>query len=178
MIALLEYITRMMCGMIMLALVLLISLEVMLRFFFDLPIDWIVEIAVLLFVWMSMLGAAAAVPAAAHMALRPLSARLGPAGARLLSVFVSLLIVAFGLFLLVSGYGYVQSLNGEVMPVSGLPSAWGGADFPVAGALMMIFGLYQVFAALRASDTKPRPLPVQPTAFESGNAHRPGKVPC
>lgn len=178
MIAALDYIIRVMCGTIMLALVLLISLEVMLRFFFDLPIDWIVEVAVLLFVWMSMLGAAAAVPAAAHMALRPLSARLGPAGARLLSVFVSLLIVAFGLFLLVSGYGYVQSLNGEVMPVSGLPSAWGAADFPVAGALMMIFGLYQIFTALRTSNIKPRPLPVLPTPSEAGNAHPSGKVPC
>lgn len=178
MIRALGYLTRAICGAIMLVLVLLISLEVMLRFFFDLPIDWIVEIAVLLFIWMSMLGAAAAVPAAAHMVLRPLSGRLGPIGGKLLASFTAAAVIAFGFFLLISGLSYMQSLSGEVMPVSGIPSEWGAADFPTAGALMIIFGLQQAFVALRIGKgrTLVSPAPIPATNADASDQRR--KMPC
>lgn len=97
----------------MLALVLLISLEVFLRFALDFPLDWIVEIASLLFVWMSMLGAAAAVPMGAHMALRPWSNRLGRTGDLVLGTFVKLMVHGYGIFLLVTGIEYVRSVLGQ-----------------------------------------------------------------
>lgn len=132
---------RVVSGTIMLGLTLLISLEVLLRFALNLPLDWIVEVASILFVWMSMLGAAAAVPVGALMALRPLSNRVSPRSARALAIFVSLMTVCYGGFLLITGIQYVQSVSGQVLPVTDFPSGLQAAAFPVAGALFIVFAL-------------------------------------
>lgn len=127
----------------MIALVVLISLEVTLRFFFNAPLDWIGEVAILLFIWMSLLGAAAAVPAGAHMALTPLAGRVPSSTARALELFITASIVAFGIFLLISGIQYVGSVSNQVKTVTRIPMSWEAAALPVAGAWIIIFALFQ-----------------------------------
>lgn len=125
----------------MIALVVLISLEVTLRFFFNAPLDWIGEVAILLFIWMSLLGAAAAVETGTHMALTPLAQRVSARTARTLDLFVTVAIVAFGSFLLVSGLQYTASVSQQVKTVTHIPVSWEAAAMPAAGALMIFFAL-------------------------------------
>ncbi|MGH7709121.1 MAG: TRAP transporter small permease [Vulcanimicrobiaceae bacterium] len=140
----------------MIMLVILISLEVMLRFFFNAPLDWIGEVAVLLFIWMSMIGAAAAVPAGTHMVLAPLSGRVSPAASRVLNGFVTTSIVGFGIFLLISGLGNVASVSHQVLTVTRIPTAWEAAAFPVAGALFVAFALVPAVRTwFRRNKTRP-----------------------
>lgn len=132
---------RVLAGALMLVLVVLISLEVTLRYFFNAPLDWIDEIAVLLFIWMSALGAAAAVPAGVHMAVQPLANRAGPRIKAVLSCCVLAAQVAFGGFLVITGIGYARSCASQVLPVTGISVSWEAAALPALGALVVVFTL-------------------------------------
>lgn len=132
---------RMLLGILMLGLVGLISVEVVLRYFLNLPLDSVTEIASFLFVWLVMLGAAAAVPLGAHMAIHPLHKLAGPVvtvGVRAVTTIAAL---AFGAFLALSGYEFTTSLSDATLPVTGISSIWEAAAFPASGALMVIFTL-------------------------------------
>jgi TRAP-type C4-dicarboxylate transport system permease small subunit len=132
---------RMVLAVLMLGLVALISVEVILRFFFNLPLDSVTEIASLLFIWLSMLGAAAAVPLAAHMAVHPLDNRAGPVATVALRAVTTAAALAFGIFMTVSGNQFTASLAGQTLPVTGVSSMWEASAFPVCGVLMIVFTL-------------------------------------
>jgi TRAP-type C4-dicarboxylate transport system permease small subunit len=132
---------RTVVGVLMLVLVAIISAEVILRFFFDVPLASVSEVAVLVFVWLSMLGAAVAVPLGAHMAINPLTKRLSSRGAIYLGWAARGVILILGAILAVSGYEHTSTVFNEALPVTGLSSAWEVAAFPICGALIVIFTL-------------------------------------
>lgn len=140
---------RVMLGILMLAMVALISIEVILRFFLNLPLDSVTEIASFLFVWLSMLGAAAAVPLGAHMAIHPLHNRVAPSVTAAAHITTTIAVLAFSIFLALSGYQFTASLTGETLPVTGVASAWEAAAFPASGALMVIFTLIDAVRDVR-----------------------------
>jgi TRAP-type C4-dicarboxylate transport system permease small subunit len=132
---------RLLLGILMLALVGLISVEVILRYFLNLPLDSVTEVASFLFVWLAMLGAAAAVPLGAHMAVHPLRRYAGRIATTSVYAVTTIAALAFGAFLTLSGYRFTTSLSGETLPVTGVSSTWEAAAFPTGGALMLVFTL-------------------------------------
>lgn len=130
---------RALSAALMLAVVAFINIEVFLRFLLNLPLAAVSEISTLFFFWLSMLGAALAVPAGAHMAVQPLRNRLGRTGRRILDAISTCAALAVGVFLLISGAAYTASVSREIFPVTGISSAWQSAAFPVAGALIIFF---------------------------------------
>lgn len=132
---------EMLLGVLMLGLVGLISVEVILRYFVNLPLDSATEIASFLFVWLAMLGAAAAVPLGAHMAIHPLHKHVGPIVTVSVHAVTTIAALAFGAFLALSGYEFTTSLSDATLPVTGISSIWEAAAFPACGALMVIFTL-------------------------------------
>lgn len=131
---------------LMLAVVAFMNVEVLLRFFLNLPLAAVSEISTLLFFWLSMLGAALAVPAGAHMVVQPLRNRLGRVGCRALDAISTCSLLAVGAFLLVSGAEYTASVSGEIFPVMGMSPAWQAAAFPVSGGLVIFFTIARVFS--------------------------------
>lgn len=160
---------RVLLGVLMLALVGLISVEVMLRYFLNLPLDSVTEVASFLFIWLAMLGAAAAVPLGAHMAIHPLRRHEGAIVKASVQGVMTLATLAFGVFLTVSGYQFATSLSDETLPVTGIQSIWEAAAFPVSGALMLGFTLLQAVRDLRRLSTggKDRDAQAKPTPLRN-----------
>ena len=128
-----------------LALVVTVSMQVLARNLFGLPLIWTLDVAQLLFTWLIFIGAAVAFRKAAHY-----NVDIVPAGwvrARALLEVVGMLAAAVVVYvMLVHGWeltqirstGTVESLN-----ISGL---WMFVPIPIGGALILLFVLE---AALR-----------------------------
>ena len=138
-------------GALMIAIVLMVNIEVGLRFGLNLPLDAISEVVLLLFPWLSLLGAAVAVGTGAHMSFRLLDGRLAGRSKAALEALVSVATVAFGIFLIVQGINYATMRYGEVTNVLGISRSWEVLAFPVSGVLVVA---YSVKSALTRSRPK------------------------
>jgi len=132
---------RYVVGVLMIATVLMISAEVGFRFVLNLPLDAISETVLLVFPWLSMLGAAVAVGTGAHMSLHLLDGRLTGRSQAVLEAFVMVATIAFGLFLIVQGLNFATMRHGEVTNVLGLSRSWEVLAFPVSGVLVVAYSV-------------------------------------
>lgn len=146
---------RYVVGAIMIAVVALVNVEVALRFALNLPLDAISEIVLLLFPWLSLLGAAVAVGTGAHMALHLLDGRLTNRSKIAIRVFVDVAILVFGAFLIVQGINYVLLRQGEVTNVLTLSRSWEVLAFPVSGALIIAYTLRSLATLARRKAAAP-----------------------
>lgn len=126
----------------MIVITLLINVEVVLRFFFDLPLDAISEIVLILFPWLTLLGAAVAIKTdGANVTLYLIERFLSDRQRRILRALVGLAISGFGLFLIVQGGRYTQMAHGELTNVLSISRSWEILPFPISGALFILYSL-------------------------------------
>lgn len=137
---------RWLSAALILAVVAVINIEVLLRFFLDLPLAAVSDVSTMIFFWLSALGAAVALPCGAHMVVQPLKNRMGSVGGRILDAISTCSMLGLGAFLLVDGVWYAASVANEVLPVLGVSSAWEAVALPVSGALVMFFTIARVFS--------------------------------
>jgi TRAP-type C4-dicarboxylate transport system permease small subunit len=128
-------------GALMIVVVLMVNAEVGLRFLFNFPLDAISEIVLLLFPWLSLLGAAVAVGTSAHMSLQLLDGRLTGRSKAAVEVFVAAATIAFSVFLIVQGLNYSAMRLGEVTNVLGISRSWEVLAFPVSGVLIIAYSV-------------------------------------
>lgn len=150
---LLVAVPRYVVGIIMIIVTVLINIEVALRFFFNLPLDAISELILLLFPWMSLLGAAVALETVgANVTLSILDSRLGRRGKMWIHIFVSLSAFVFSTFMVTEGMNYAAMTSDELTNVLAISMNWDTAAFPVAGALFAIYSLYSIVRTLRRGE--------------------------
>lgn len=106
---------------------------------------WFDEVVLTLFAWMVFLGAAALWREQSHFAidLVPVLCRGTPAE-RPLKLVLALIGLGFALSLTVYGASFVLRTTATT-PILGLPQAWSYACIPLAGAIMTIYALRDVF---------------------------------
>lgn len=150
---LLVVVPRYLVGIIMIIVTVLINIEVVLRFFFNLPLDAVSELILLLFPWMSLLGAAVALETVgANVTLSMLDSRLSKRGKMWLHVFVSLSAFVFSTFMVTQGMNYATMTSDELTNVLAISMSWDTAAFPVAGVLFAIYSLYSIVKTLRRGE--------------------------
>jgi TRAP-type C4-dicarboxylate transport system permease small subunit len=154
-------IPRYIIGVLVVVIVLLINVEVVLRYFFNLPIGSLSEIILLLFPWLSLLGAAVALDTeGANVTLQLLDPHLGRRGKGVVRAFVSLSAFALALFLMLEGIDYAEMTSGELTNVLEISMSWDTVAFPVAGALFAAYSLSSIVRLLRRPEASPpRPTP-------------------
>ena len=151
---------RYVVGALLIVVTLLVNVEVALRFVINLPLDAISEVVLLLFPWLTMLGAAVALTVdGANVGLHLFSGRASPAWRRAIRIFTALAAAAFGIFLIVQGLQYTRLTSGELSNVLEIPRAWEIGAFPVAGVL---FILYSARMVMRPTAPAPDRLPRTP----------------
>ena len=116
---------------------------------------WAESTALVLILYVTMLGAAVGVRDAGHIGLESLLI-LAPASLRLkLEVVIHLLVGGFGAVMAWNGAILAESVMGYKIPTLGLPEGVNHLPTVIAGILIVLFSLEHIVALIRGEDVEP-----------------------
>ena len=111
--------------------------SVVARYVFHNPLVWTDELASILFLWLSMLGAVMALRRGEHMRMTGLVSRVGPRWRRLLEALALAAPLAFLVLILPAAFDYAHDEAIVVSPALEISNAWRAAALPIGLALML-----------------------------------------
>jgi len=148
-------------AIIVLAEIVILGAGVMARYVFHAPLVWSDELASILFLWLSMLGAVIALRRGEHMRMTGLVSRV-PANVRVvLEALAITASIAFLLMILPHALDYAEEENFIVTPALEISNAWRASALPVGMALMLVAAGFRL---LRFGSLKPVLLAIGITA--------------
>ena len=121
---------------------------------------WTEELAIVLLVWGSLLGAAVGLGVGAHLGIDYVVSKMKPASKRITEVVVFALVFLFSLVVMVvGGFDLTKSTFelGQLMPQLHMPQGYVYVAIPVSGVFMMIYsgiGFVERLAACRKGDNQ------------------------
>jgi len=127
-----------------------VFLQVVLRFFGSTGVDGLEEVPRFLFVWLVMIGSAAAMQRGQHTVLDYFVNRLTPAGRTLVLILVNAAGIALFAYLIRLSLVLVPNAQLQTSAGLGLPLGWVYAAVPVGSALIILPMLVQIVNALRS----------------------------
>jgi TRAP-type C4-dicarboxylate transport system permease small subunit len=137
-------------GLILAVMAAAVFVQVVLRFFGWAGIDGLEEVPRYLFVWLVMLGAAAAMHRGEHTALLYFRDRLPPAARDLTIILVNAAGIALFVVLIKLAFVLVPNAQLQTSAGLGLPLGYVYAAVPFGAALMMLPMLRNLVLALRS----------------------------
>ena len=114
------------------------------RYVVHVPLVWTDELATILFLWLSMLGAVIALRRGEHMRMTALVDRVGPGARRFLDVFAITSSLVFLVLILVPGCNYAYEESFIVTPALQISNIWSAVALPVGIALMLVVSLLRL----------------------------------
>jgi TRAP-type transport system small permease protein len=126
------------CAAVLIVIVLIVFANVVGRYFFHAPLRWSDEVAQYMFLWLSYLGALAALIRGRHYSvpnLVEMLPRLSRAAVKTLSDLIVLLIL---LVLVWFGWQLVDRLSFQTSPALGVPVYYAYVALPLTAALMAL----------------------------------------
>lgn len=121
------------------------------RYVLHAPVTWSDEVASILFIWLAMLGAAAAFQRNQHMKMTALSDRASPRARRILEVVSITVPLAFMLLIVHPAIEYALDERMVVTPALEISNAWRAFAFPVGVCLMIAFAFCRILRTRIAS---------------------------
>lgn len=135
-------------AVIMAVMTILVTYQVVARYWFHYAPSWTEETTWTLLMWVSLLAGASGVWNETHMDLSMLVERFPKAMQLWLRVFSDLLIVAFGYYLLVDGISLVNQTMVGIMASLPIPIGFTYLVLPISGGLMLCFSLLKAFGRI------------------------------
>jgi TRAP-type C4-dicarboxylate transport system permease small subunit len=132
-------------GLIMAALVLMVFSGVLARYVFNYSLAWSDELAGLLFVWLTLLGSVAALRRRTHMVIGFFPRLFGLRGQRMVGMYAMTAMLFFLAFMVVEGVTLTRATLDDKSAVLRLPIGFYYLSLPVAGGLMLLYALRQVW---------------------------------
>lgn len=142
-------------GAILAAMTLAVFVQVVMRFTGRAAFDGLDEVPRYLFVWLVMIGAAAAMQRGEHTRLEYFQQRMGPRGRALLTALVNALGMLLFLSLIRTSFVLVPNSQLQTSAGLGLPLGYVYAAVPVGAALILLPMAWNLAAALRALWPRP-----------------------
>ncbi len=142
-------------GAVLAAMALAVFLQVLLRYVFTYALDGLDEVPRYLFVWLVMIGAAAAMHRGEHTALDYFQKRLPPRSRALVAALVNGVGMLLFLSLIKTSFVLVPNSNLQSSAGLGLPLGYVYAAVPVGAALILLPMARRFVAAL--GELWPRP---------------------
>ena len=127
-----------------------VFLQVVLRFLGQVGVDGLEEIPRYLFVWLVMIGSAAAMYRAEHTTLDYFIDKLSPRARALVVAFTNAVGIALFLYLIKLSFVLVPNAQYQVSPGLELPLGYVFLAIPVGSALIILPMLKNIFGALRS----------------------------
>ncbi len=112
------------------------------------PLYWSEELARYIAIWLTFLGASYALRFNALARVEALLGLLSAGQKRWLAIFISLIVIAFALFLCVYGYRISLRVVRQTSPAMFIPMTLVYASAPLGGLLMLLFGTEQLLDAV------------------------------
>lgn len=120
----------------------------------DTPI-WAESTALVLILYVTMLGAAVGVRDAGHIGLESLLVLVPDALRLKLEIVIHLLVGTFGLIMAWNGAVLAESVMGYKIPTLGFSEGINHLPLVIAGILIALFSLEHILALLRGEDVEP-----------------------
>jgi TRAP-type transport system small permease protein len=136
-------------GLLLAVMTLAVFVQVLTRFTGLAGIDGIDEVPRYLFVWLVMIGAAAAMHRAEHTRLEYFEQRFGPRGQAVLTVVTNGVGMLLFLSLIRTSFVLVPNAQFQTSAGLGLPLGYVYAAVPVGAVLIMLPMVWRLVAALR-----------------------------
>lgn len=124
---------------------LLLAASVLARYAFHNPLIWSDELAVMVFLWLSMLGATLALRRGEHLRLTTVASIVSPAQRQVMEASAAVLSALFAFALVVYGTGYAADEALVTSPGLNISAAWRAAALPIGGALMTEAAVARIF---------------------------------
>ncbi len=125
-------------GVLVIAIVDVVLLQVLMRYLFSYPNPWSEEVSRFCFIWVSMLGASLAVAHRSHFRFDQVTRRLPPRARKAAERFAAAVVLLFALLLIGTGIALMGLTMGERSAALNLPVALVYAAAPVSGVFMAI----------------------------------------
>jgi len=126
--------------------------QVCARFFFNRPLPWTDEAAVMLYVWVILWAAAFVVPEREHVMFDLVWGMAGPRARRAMRVAGHLMIGGLSAWALPATWDYVQFMKREGTPVLGVPFMIVFLPFAMLLAALVVRSAWGVWRALQGHD--------------------------
>jgi len=138
------------CYSLLVALVVVTSLQVFTRYVLNAPFTWTEELARMLFTWIVFLGAALLLKSSSHITIDILVRSLAPGPRQWLLVVSHLITLSVVGILAVKGFRLLQITGASESPALGIPWVYVYAAFPVGMSLMALRYARALIGLLRA----------------------------
>lgn len=115
------------------------------RYVFHQPLVWSDELASVLFLWLSMLGAVVALRRGEHMRMTGLVNRVGPQARAMLETLALTIPLAFLALVMWPAFEYAYEEMPVVSPAMEISNAWRASAIPAGLALMAVVALLRLF---------------------------------
>jgi tripartite ATP-independent transporter DctM subunit len=114
------------------------------RYVFREPLVWSDELASILFLWLSMLGAVVALRRGEHMRMTGLVSRVSPSARAMLETLSLAIPLAFLALVLWPAFQYAQEEMPVVSPAMEISNGWRASAIPVGVALMAVIAVLRL----------------------------------
>lgn len=131
------------------ALCVVVTLQVFFRLVLGAPLSWSEELATILFVWVTMVGASLALKRGEHFAVELLQRQLPIRARRVVEILVALILVGFAGLVFVEGMGMAARNMTVVTPAMEIPRAIPYGSVAGGGALMLLRSLELLLRSVR-----------------------------
>ncbi|MEY4345312.1 MAG: hypothetical protein RL032_1144 [Pseudomonadota bacterium] len=122
--------------------------QIVARFFFQKPLPWTDEAAVILYVWVILWAAATMVPAREHVVFDLVWNSVGPRARQAMAVLGHLMLGGLALVGIPASWDYVHFMAREGTPVLGVPFMWVFLPFVLLMLALVVRSAWAIWQAL------------------------------
>lgn len=127
------------CFVLVIALAVIVFVQVFNRYVLKTPLAWSEELAMLIFQWVTFLGAAIGVRRMSHFGIDLLVERLSEKARRRIEILIPIFIGIVAITMITEGYKVFDLTRRQYYTTMDFSRAWAYAAIPVSGALMILY---------------------------------------
>lgn len=133
-------------SVLMVALIVIFGWLVYGRYVLNATPTWVEQVALLIVVWITFLGAAVGVRRRTHLAVDFIRDAAPARVRKLAMLFCILALIFFGIMLTWQGYVMFERTARRIVPLLGISEGWRAVPVIIGGALILVFSLDDLLA--------------------------------
>lgn len=141
----------------LLVMTLVLFAQIVFRYFFEMPLVWSEEMALVLMLWITFLGAALLLESKEHISIDFLVEMMSPTSQRALVILAAVLLLVFNVALTYGAFLVVQATASSITPGMKISVGWHYGGAMVGGFLLALVSLDQLIKSI-VTPTVPKEL--------------------